>query len=104
MRTPHTIAFKFGRGIKAHLGTNFGWNTINRQRFISDYSRKITPICCHDYSVNCLWEEAETCWVNRLTIETQILFSLKEIELKTRKIQQKIQECVTIIQSRLVNK
>ena len=45
------------RGIKAHLGSNFGRNTINRQRVISDYSQKITPICCHAYRVNRLWEE-----------------------------------------------
>ena len=71
----------------AHLGTNFGWNTINRQRVISDYSQKITPMCCHAYKVNRLWEEAENRWVNRLTIEPQTFCGLKEIELKTRKIQ-----------------
>ena len=72
MRYP--IALKFGTqkgGIKAHLGTNFGWNTINRQRVMSDYARKITPICCHAYRVNRVWEEAENRWVNRLTIEPQ---------------------------------
>ena len=36
---------------------------------MSDYSRKITPICCHAYRVNRLWEEAENRWVNRSTIE-----------------------------------
>ena len=54
-RTPHPIALKFGTqkgDIKAHLGTNFGWNTINRQRGMSDYSQTITPICCHAYRVN----------------------------------------------------
>ena len=64
-------------GIKAHLCTNFSWNTINRQRVISDYSRKITPICCHAYRVNRVWEEAETRWVNRLTIEPQTLSNYK---------------------------
>ena len=61
-RMPYPIALKFGtqkEGIKAHLGTNFSWNTINRQRIMSDYSRKITPICCHAYRVNRVWEEAE---------------------------------------------
>ena len=32
-RMPYLIALKFGTqkgGIKVHLGTNFGWNTINR--------------------------------------------------------------------------
>ena len=53
---------------------------------MSDYSLKITPICCHAYMVNCVWEEAEIRWVNRLTIEPQIFCGLKEIELKTRKI------------------
>ena len=106
-RTPHPIALKFGTqkgSIKAHLGTNFGWNTINRQRIMSDYSRKITPICCHVYGVNRVWEEAENRWVNRLTIEPQTFCGLKEIELKTRKIQRKHQQCVTITQSRLANK
>ena len=73
-RTPHPVALKFGTqkgDIKAHLGTNFGWNTINRQRVMSDYSRKITPICCHAYRVNRAWEEAENRWANRLTIEPQ---------------------------------
>ena len=41
---------------------------------MSDYSRKITPICCHAYRVNHVWEEAENRWVNRLTIETQTFF------------------------------
>ena len=27
---------------------------------MSDYSRKIAPICCHAYRVNRVWEEAET--------------------------------------------
>ena len=106
-RTPYPIALKFGTqkaDIKAHLGTKFGWNTINRQRVMSDYSRKITPICCHAYRVNRVWEEAENRWVNRLTIEPQTFCGLKEIELKTRKIQQKNQQCVTITQSRLANK
>ena len=56
---------------------------------MSDYSRKITPICCHAYRVNRVWEEAENRWVNRLTIEPQTFRGLKEIELKTRKIQRK---------------
>ena len=33
-----------------------------------DYSRKITPICCHAYRVNRVWEEAENWWVNRLNV------------------------------------
>ena len=77
---------------------------INRQRVISDYSRKITPICCHAYRVNRLREEAENRWVNRLTIKPQTFCGLKEIELKTRKIQQKSQQHITIMQSRLANK
>ena len=71
---------------------------------MSDYSRKITPICCHAYRVNRIWEEAGNRWVNRLTIEPQTFCGLKEIELKTRKIQRKNQQCVTITQSRLANK
>ena len=38
---------------------------------MSDYSRKITPIYCHAYRVNRVWEEAENRWVNRITIEPQ---------------------------------
>ena len=69
-----------------------------------DYSRSITPICCHAYRINRVWQEAENRWVNRLTIEPQTFCGLKEIELKTRKIQRKNQQCVTITQSRLANK
>ena len=54
---------------------------------MSDYSQKITPICCHAYRVNRVWEEAENQWMNRLFIEPQTFFGLKEIELKPRKIQ-----------------
>ena len=106
-QTPHPITLTFGTqkgDIKAHLGTNFGWITINRRRVMSNYSRKITPICCHAHSVNRVWEEAENRWVNRLTIESQTFCGLKEIELKNRKIQRKNQQCVTIMQSRLANK
>ena len=71
---------------------------------MSNYSRKIIPICCHAYSVNRVREEAENRWVNRLTIEPQTVCGLKEIELKTRKTQQKNQQCVTIMQSRLAIK
>ena len=71
---------------------------------MSDYSRKITPICCHAYRVNRVWEDAENRWVNRLTIEPQTFCGMKEIELKTRKMQRKNQQCVTIMQSRLANK
>ena len=105
-RTPYPITLKFGTqkgDIKAHLGTTFGWNTINRQRVMSDYSRKITPICCHAYRVNRVWEEAENRWVDRLTIEPQTFCGLKEIDLKNSKIQRQNQQYVTITQSRLAN-
>ena len=97
-RTPHPIALTFGTqkgSIKAHLGNNVGWNTINRQRVMSDYLRKILPIFCHAYRVNRVWEEAENRWVNRLTIGPHTFCGLKEIELKNRKIQRKNQQCVT---------
>ena len=42
--------------------------------------------------------------VYRLTIEPQTFCGLKEIELKAMKIQRKDQQCITITQSRLVNK
>ena len=76
-------------GLKAHLGTNVGWNTINRQRVMRDYSRKITPICCHAYRVNRVWEEAENRWVNRLTIEPQTFCGLKEIQLQPGRYNEK---------------
>ena len=56
-------------GLKTHLGTKFGLNTINSQEVIIDYSQKITPICCHAYRVNHLREEAENRCVDRITIE-----------------------------------
>ena len=71
---------------------------------MSDYSPKLTPICCYAYRVNRVWGKAENWWVNRLTIEPQTFCGLKEIELKTRKIERKNQQCVTIMQSRLANK
>ena len=95
MRMPYPIALKFGTqkwDIKAHLGSTFGWNVINSQGVISNYSQKITPICCHAYRVNRL----ENRCVNRLTIEPQTFCGLKEIELKMMKIQRKYQQCVTI--------
>ena len=51
-----------------------------------------------------LMGRAENRWVNRLTIDPQTFCGLKNIELKTRKIQRKNQQCVTIMQSRLANK
>ena len=50
-----------------------------------------------------LWEEAKNRWVNRLTIVPQTFCGLKEIELKTRKIQRKNKQCVTIMQSLIKN-
>ena len=67
-------------------------------------SNVLHGVCCHAYRVNRVWEEAENRWVNRLTIEPQTFCGLKEIELKTRKIQRKNQQCVTVTQSRSANK
>ena len=75
------------------------WNTISTQGVNSNYSRKITPICCHAYKVNRLWEEDEPWYVDRLTIEPQTFCGLKAIELKIQ-----WQQCITITQSRLANK
>ena len=41
---------------------------------MSDYSRKITPICCHAYRVNRLWNEAE----NRCVTITQLRLANKK--------------------------
>ena len=56
----------------------------------------MTPICCHAYRINLLWEEAKNWYMNRLFIEPQAFCGLKEIELKTTNIQQKNQQYVTI--------
>ena len=85
-------ALKFGTqkgGVMAHLATKFGQNLVNTRKVIRDYSRKITSICCHTHRVNREWQEAENWYSDRLTIEPQIVCGLKEIELKTMKIQQK---------------
>ena len=50
-----------------------------------------------------LMGKAESRWVNRITIEPKTFCGLKEIELKTRKIQRENQQCVTITQLRLAN-
>ena len=42
--------------------------------------------------------------MGRLTIEPETFCGLKEIDLKTIKIQRKNQQCVTITQSRFANK
>ena len=73
-----------GITIKAHLGTNFGWNTINRQRGIRDFSRKITPICCHAYSVN--QGQIQTIKKGGSILELQLQPSCK---LKTKKKERK---------------
>ena len=84
----YPIALNFGTqkgGVMVHLGIKFGENTINTRRVTRDYSRKITPICCHAHRVNCAWQEAKNWHRGRLAIETQTFYGLKEIELKTMK-------------------
>jgi len=76
-----------------HLGTKFCENTINTCEVICEYSRKITPICCHSHRVNHIWQEAENWYSGRLTIE-------QGIELKTIKYSKKI----IITRSRITNK
>jgi len=74
METGYPIALKFGTqkgGIMAHLGTKFGYNTINIHKVIRDYLHKITPICCHAHRVNHEWQEVENWYRGRLTIEPQ---------------------------------
>jgi len=77
---------------------------IHTPEVICYYPRKITPICCHAHKVNHEWQEAENWYSGRLTIDPQIFCGLKEIELKTIKIQRKNQRCVIITQSRIANK
>ena len=72
--------------IKTHLGSKFGWNVISSQGVIRDYSQILTPIGCHAYIVNRLWEEAINQDVDRLTIEPQTICGLNEIKLSTMKI------------------
>ena len=107
METGYLIALKFSTqigGVTAHLGTKFGFNTIITRKVIRDYLRKITPICCHAHRVKYERQEAENWYRGRLTIEPQTLCGLKEIELNTMKIQQKNQQCVIIMRSRIANK
>jgi len=70
--------------IRVHPDTKF---VCNGYKFINDYSRKITPICCHAYRVNCYLKEVGNCQGDRVTIEPQTFCYLKEIELKITKIQ-----------------
>jgi len=77
---------------------------INTGKVICDYSQKITPLCCHAHRANCKWQEAENLHRGRLTIEPQNFCGLKEIELKTIKIQRKNQQCAIILRSRITNK
>ena len=56
---------------------------------MSDYLRKITPVCCHAYRVNRLREGDENRWVNRLTIEPQIFCGLKKSSLKPGRYNEK---------------
>jgi len=61
--TGYLIALNFDTqkgGVRMHLGTKFGYNAINTREVICDYSRKITPICCHAHMVNHAWQEAES--------------------------------------------
>ena len=50
------------------------------------------------------WQEAANRYRGRLTIEPQTFCGLKEIKLKTMKIQQKNQLCVKITRSKKINK
>jgi len=48
------------------------------------------------HRVNCIWQEAENWYRGKLTIEPQTFCGLKEIELRTTKIQRKNQQCAII--------
>jgi len=107
VETGSLIALKFGTqkgGVMAHLVTTFGYNMINSRKVSCDYLRKITPIYCHAHRVNHERKEAENWYRGKLTIEPQTFCGLKEIELKTMKIQLKNQQCVIITRSRITNK
>jgi len=107
VETSYLITLKFGTqkgGVMAHIGTKFGYNTINTRKVICDYLRQITPICCHAHRVNHKWQEAENWYRGSLTIEPQTFCGLKEIELKAMKIQQKNQQCVIFTRSRITDK
>ena len=78
-------ALKFGTQIvyvMAHLGTKFGWNTVNTHKVMCDYSRKITTICCHAHRINCAWHKAENWCRGGIAIKPLTFCGLKEIELK----------------------
>ena len=62
VKTRNSSALKFGTlivDITAHVGTKFGLNTVNTRKVMCNYSRKMTPICCHVHRVNGRWHEAE---------------------------------------------
>jgi len=69
-------------------------------KVIRNYLQKITPTCCHAHRVNLAWQEAENWFSGRLTIEPQTFCGLKEIKLKTMKIQQYNQQSVIIMHNR----
>ena len=73
------MGYQIGGGIRAHIGTTFGWNTIITCKVICNYLQKITPICCYTHRVNSTWQEA---YRGMLIIEPQTFCGLKEIELR----------------------
>ena len=89
MKTCNLSALKFGTqivGVTAHLGTKFGWNTVNTCKVMCDYAWKITSIYCQAHRVNSTWHETENWYRGGLTIEPQTFCGLKEIELEIIKI------------------
>jgi len=81
----HLSALKFGTqivGVTAHLGTKFGWNTVNTRKVMCNFSRKIIPICCHPHRVDRAWD-----WYRSgLTINPQTFCDLKEVKLNIMRI------------------
>jgi len=83
-------ALKFGTqigGVRAHLGTNFGWNTVNTHKVICDDLQEIAPICCHAHRENREWHKYENWYRSGLTIKPITFCGLKEIKPKIMKIQ-----------------
>jgi len=103
-RVSYLIALKIGTqkgGAIAHLGAKFGNNFDKHSQSYSRFTKNNTNMLSRPQGKPRIEQEAENWHRSRLTIEPQTFCGLKEIELKTMKIQQKNQQYVIITRSRI---
>ena len=81
-------------GVRAHLGTKIGQNTINTCKVICDYLQNITPICCHTHKVDCAWLEAEKLVQRQVNYQASNLLWFERNRAKDHKDTAKNQQCV----------